>query len=520
MFGGKISEKETRLFGKLIRFCSTFIIIFQFCIVIVMGWGNGPAGDTFSDNPLEPKYGTHDWIAQHALDFLDPGEKSYIEANLDVFLLGTEIPDNDKLVGGLKDNSLHLLFYSSDKSVIYDGAARRALSEFDRVINYLNFEEEELAAKYAGVMSHYIADLSSYGHVMDSDTEWGAESKTHHSNLEEKIGKMTTSYSDKIFNSELTFDGELTDINAFDAAKKLAYTITFGDGEDIKNCTWMEENYDWNDPQFNASVKESINLAVNVLADVLYSISNQADPGTYERANHIVISEVYYDTTGIESVEEYVELYNPTDYTIDISKWRIETASRIFIIPDSLTIKPASHFTLANNGNNFLATYGISPDVGNLSTPLSNSEGILTLKDKNDQIIDSVEWEKPLDGWDIKTSSNGGKTIERVPVDIDTDTDSEWISNSLQSPMVQNDGSLADADLTLLAIGGGGVAVSAGIYTYYRKMKSKKKKIFVFRCPTCNVELFNKPIDQAIPTEKEIMDCINGHSVKVPKFQD
>ena len=56
-------------------------------------WSNGG----FSSSPYNPKYGTHDWIAEHALDWLPAEAKQWILANKALYLYGTELPDNGKL---------------------------------------------------------------------------------------------------------------------------------------------------------------------------------------------------------------------------------------------------------------------------------------------------------------------------------------------------------------------------------------------------------------------------------------
>jgi hypothetical protein len=46
-------------------------------------WSNGG----YSTDPNQPVYGTHDWIAQHALDWLPTNEKQYITNNLEAFFM-------------------------------------------------------------------------------------------------------------------------------------------------------------------------------------------------------------------------------------------------------------------------------------------------------------------------------------------------------------------------------------------------------------------------------------------------
>lgn len=445
-----------------------FSALFSHFYVIPAGaWGNG--GN--SDDLANPKYGTHDWIAQHALDWLPPAEeKSYITNNLNAYLLGTEMPDNSALIGGRGDKTLHHVYYYQNQSLQDDAAAKRALSEFDRVINYLNYQEDELAAKYAGVMSHYIVDVAVFGHVMDTDTDWGAEQ--HHSDFETYVGDKTTGYS-SVFDSALSYDGELSEIDAYNATLQMANVTTFGDGGNIKNCTQMDANYDWGNSTFYTSATASINLAVNLLTDVLHTIYVRADPTSGVRADHVVISEVYYDTSGTDSAEEYITLYNPATNTINISGWRVEDVSSSYIIPAGFTIAPESYFTLARNEDTFLADYNKTADIGNLSISLGNSGDQITLKNDNGIEIDFVAWENFASGWDIV--ANTGKTIQRVPVNADTDTDSEWISNSPKTSKMQSDSAPIPIDVTIIAIGSAVAATIVGVgYAYGRKKKGKK----------------------------------------------
>ena len=43
----------------------------------VSGWSNGG----YSADPANPDYGTHDWIAEHALDWLPQEEKQFLLDN-------------------------------------------------------------------------------------------------------------------------------------------------------------------------------------------------------------------------------------------------------------------------------------------------------------------------------------------------------------------------------------------------------------------------------------------------------
>jgi len=227
-----------------------------------LAWSNGG----YSADPSNPDYGTHDWIAQHALDWLPLSEKQYISDNLATYLYGTERPDNP---AGIGDTAKHHIYYNSAEVMTDDVAAVRASTEYGNTLNLLKAKDYASAAKNAGIMSHYVVDMAVFGHVMGSATDWGTE--VHHSDYETYVNGRTSSYNAE-FDSYLSFDSSLTTISAYDAAKNLAYDTTFDVDGDM-TCAWMEQNYDWNNPTFKNRAGESLNLAVNYLADVLHTLA-------------------------------------------------------------------------------------------------------------------------------------------------------------------------------------------------------------------------------------------------------
>ena len=55
----------------------------------------------------------------------------------------------------------------------------------------------------------------------------------------------------------------------YEATLILAYDTTFG-GATGRGATWMDQHYGWSNSEFRSRVGESLNLAVNYLADVLH----------------------------------------------------------------------------------------------------------------------------------------------------------------------------------------------------------------------------------------------------------
>ena len=198
-------------------------------------WSNGG----YSTDPTQPVYGTHDWIAQHALDWLPTNEKQYITNNLEAYLYGTELPDNSNsaAIGHIGDTSKHHIYFHSNGALQDDAAAVRASSEYQTALNLLNAGNYSGAAVTAGTMSHYIADVAVWAHVMGATTDWGAEPDNVHSNYESYVNTRTSSYVDT-YNSYLSYDGSLITLSAYNAAINLAYDSTFDHGG-IYTCVWM-----------------------------------------------------------------------------------------------------------------------------------------------------------------------------------------------------------------------------------------------------------------------------------------
>ena len=109
---------------------------------------------------------------------------------------------------------------------------------------------------------------------MGSSTSWGTE--THHSDYEDYVTGRMTSYSSS-FNTYLSYDGSLTTLPAYNATLNVAYDTTFG-GNNHLTCVWMDDNYNWSNSVFSGRCGQSLNLAVNSVADVLHTLYQETAP--------------------------------------------------------------------------------------------------------------------------------------------------------------------------------------------------------------------------------------------------
>jgi hypothetical protein len=184
------------------------------------------------------------------------------------------LPDNGQAPDSIGDTAKHHIYYSTAGALTDSASAQRASSEYNLALNFLKTKDFVDAAKAAGIMTHYLADVAVFGHVMGSSTPWGSE--THHSDYEEYVNTRTSSYSGS-FNTYLSFDGSLTTLTAYNAAVNIAYDTTFG-GNNHLTCVWMDQNYDWNNIAFSGRCGQSLNLAVNSIADVLHTLYQESAP--------------------------------------------------------------------------------------------------------------------------------------------------------------------------------------------------------------------------------------------------
>lgn len=234
-------------------------------------WSNGG----YSDDLTEPDYGTHDWIAEHAKDWLPANMRALIDEHLKRYLYGTEFPDLYKSAGGFGDSTNHHIYYNSDGSLQSNSSAVRAEALYQEALACLMDGELENASIYAGAMAHYIADVAAFGHVMGKYTHWGAEPSEVHSEYEDEVNDLTGAYESEL-NSYLIFDGSWDTVSAYEAACMLAYDTTFGDG--VHDCLWMNATMDFDDPEFMDRYGESLNLAVNYVTEALYTLYSHYSP--------------------------------------------------------------------------------------------------------------------------------------------------------------------------------------------------------------------------------------------------
>ncbi len=181
-------------------------------------------------------------------------------------------------------------------------------------------------------------------------------------------------------------------------------------------------------------------------------IENRISSGICRPRVKVLINKVYYDVDsehGTEPANEWVELYNPNDFPVDISNWQICDNTACDTLPTSSI--PALGFALISGSSSTWQYWETIPaDVlkivltdGEIGGGLANTNDMLLLKDPDGTIIDQMNWGTPSSTWPnyndqlwnpgLSPTGDGGISA-RVPTGTDTDTKADW--KNLKLPQV------------------------------------------------------------------------------------
>ena len=192
----------------------------------------------------------------------------------------------------------------------------------------------------------------------------------------------------------------------------------------------------------------STDEAGNTSVDETYSFTTDSPPAANLPA--VLITEVFYDTPGNESKEEWVEIYNTTGQEISLNGWQLiddNGNGQSFTFSNKHKISGNSYLTLATDRKAFKDLYNKNADDFVSLPPLNNGGDALVIKDPSGTTIDAIAWEGGAgslpSGWGSTSEpvAGEGNSIYRSDIGSDSDTYTDWsVSTGLGSPMTQSDG--------------------------------------------------------------------------------
>ncbi|MFC2103305.1 lamin tail domain-containing protein [Bacteroidota bacterium] len=139
----------------------------------------------------------------------------------------------------------------------------------------------------------------------------------------------------------------------------------------------------------------------------------------------IVVNEIMYTPAGGEP--EWVELFNRTDYEINLNGWNITdifTTPVQAVIEENLFIEPMSYLVLTKS-NSIINYHRLIPsEILEIALPVLNNDidGVV-LKDDRGAVIDSVKYSSDWGG-------TNGYSLERKDVDVGSNLQLNWGSST------------------------------------------------------------------------------------------
>ncbi|MGA8263076.1 MAG: lamin tail domain-containing protein, partial [Ignavibacteriaceae bacterium] len=211
-----------------------------------------------------------------------------------------------------------------------------------------------------------------------------------------------------------------------------------------------------------------------------------------QTANHVVISEVLIDGVNESSAsnnDEFVEIYNPTNSSVDLSNWTIDyrsasgsTFNNKYIFPAGTIIQSHKYYLFGGGG---VSNRDNSADVVILG--LGNSGGGVFLRNSSGTTVDLLGWgsavssnyegsvaTKPAQGVSLERKANGSSTsatmgtggadeFEGNGYDSDNNAN-DFVERT--TPQPQNSGSPAEPVINTGGNGTGTMSVSPNwVYT-------------------------------------------------------
>jgi hypothetical protein len=283
----------------LILTIGIFILISP--ITYCIAWNNGNSGSAYADNDVSYSYddnfGTHDWIANAALDKLWANNQTkwqWLKARKTIYLVGTEAPDNSgvqmtldgTLISGFGDTTYHHIYFNEDGTVIEEDAALRTKTNGDLADARIDEGKLEQAAFYLGAMTHYIADMSMYAHVAENNVPpYNINFDEHHSTVEGYVQTRTNEYNDQedFFKFSIFTIGSKKPYNACLDLAWDTYKDPTPSAATTRDAKWMHDNFftGWKQTYTTRAddtathqlyynrVEESLNLAIQACINAI-----------------------------------------------------------------------------------------------------------------------------------------------------------------------------------------------------------------------------------------------------------
>ena len=136
----------------------------------------------------------------------------------------------------------------------------------------------------------------------------------------------------------------------------------------------------------------------------------------------VVINEIHYDPPDKTQRAEFIELYNNTNASIDLSGWQLDDAVE-YAIPSGTVLPAQSYLVVAEDPDTADAAFGIQ-SIGPWKGTLRNSGERILLRNEVGTVIDEVDYQRGFP-WP-SVGDDPGHSIELIHPRLANDVGGNW----------------------------------------------------------------------------------------------
>ena len=181
----------------------------------------------------------------------------------------------------------------------------------------------------------------------------------------------------------------------------------------------------WSEPSYDDSVMLFVNQDLNLVAN----FTEMQNP--YQ--NIVAINEINYNSSDDFDSGDWVELYNLSEQSVNISGWQFMDSddSHVYTMPEGIILDASSYLVLCQDSAEFSQAYpDVENHIGELGFGFSGSGELLRLMDNFGGLVDFVNYD---DNSPWPTEPDGsGRTLELTNPHLDNDLPESWASSTVQ----------------------------------------------------------------------------------------
>ena len=181
---------------------------------------------------------------------------------------------------------------------------------------------------------------------------------------------------------------------------------------------------DSNEEEINVDVYEEIEITAHFVEDQTPTDLN------------IVINEINYKSSDEFNSDDWIELYNPNSYSVNISNWIFtdDNDANTYVFPENTIIQEESYLVIVKDIDDFSASFSeISNYVGEFDFGLSSSSDAIRIFNSEMVIQDEVYYTSSFPWPDL--GNGDGYTLELISPSLDNSLPESWTNfNEYGSP--------------------------------------------------------------------------------------